>query len=191
MSRQGPRGLGQKDFDLWEKVKASATPLHPGKSAAIAPASKKPPPRPIRVEAQKVPKFRIGEKSVETNSPPASRPEVITMDRSDYERLKRGKLKPEARLDLHGMTLAIAKPEVERFIFSAYKKGLRNLLVITGKGKHQEDYGPIPVRPGQLRHHLPQWLREPSLSSIVLQTLEAHPKHGGAGARYVYLRRKR
>jgi hypothetical protein len=62
--------------------------------------------------------------------------------------MTRGKLHPEARIDLHGMTLAEAHPELIRFILNAQSQGLRLVLVITGKGKRRDDTGPIPQRVG-------------------------------------------
>ena len=113
------------------------------------------------------------------------------MDKKSFTRLKRGKVKPEARLDLHGLTLDRAHPALSRFILSAQKSGKRLVLVITGKGRDRDDGGPIPVRTGILRHHVPQWLSSPPLSSAVLQVTQSHISHGGEGAFYVYLRRKR
>ncbi|MEL7258700.1 MAG: Smr/MutS family protein [Pseudomonadota bacterium] len=115
----------------------------------------------------------------------------IKMDKKTHQRLKSGKLKPEARIDLHGMTLAQAHPRLTRFILSAYGEGKRLVLVITGKGKNTDNAGPIPVRHGVLRHAVPQWLTQAPLSSLVLQITQAHNRHGGGGAYYVYLRRTR
>ena len=67
---------------------------------------------------------------------------------------------------------------------------MRLVLVITGKGKRRDDTGPIPQRVGALRHQVPQWLRLPPLGPAVLQITEAHLKHGGSGAYYVYLRKR-
>ncbi len=113
------------------------------------------------------------------------------MDRKSFTNLKRGKLKPEARIDLHGLTLAQAHPALNRFILDSHAQGRRLVLVITGKGKTERDNGPIPVRRGILRHQVPHWLDTPPLSQVVLQVAEAHLKHGGEGAYYVYLRRHR
>ena len=66
----------------------------------------------------------------------------------------------------------------------------KDALVITGKGKRGPDIGPIPHRMGVLRHQVPQWLRQPPLGPATLQVTEAHLKHGGSGAFYVYLRRR-
>jgi DNA-nicking Smr family endonuclease len=114
----------------------------------------------------------------------------LQMDAGTHARMTRGKLAPEARIDLHGMTLAEAHPELIRFLLNAQASGLRLVLVITGKGKQRDDQGPIPQRTGALRHQVPHWLRLPPLGPAVLQVTEAHLRHGGAGAYYVYLRRR-
>jgi DNA-nicking Smr family endonuclease len=115
----------------------------------------------------------------------------ITMDRKAFDQMKRGKLKPEGRLDLHGLTLDRAHSLLTQFILSAYGNGQRLVLIITGKGKSRDDGGPIPVRFGVLRHQVPQWLAMAPLSSAVLQVTQAHNRHGGGGAYYVYLRKPR
>jgi DNA-nicking Smr family endonuclease len=112
------------------------------------------------------------------------------MDAGTHAKMTRGKLQPEARIDLHGMTLAEAHPELIRFVLNAQSRGLRLVLVITGKGKSRDDHGPIPQRTGALRHQVPHWLHLPPLGPAVLQVSEAHLKHGGGGAYYVYLRKR-
>ena len=113
------------------------------------------------------------------------------MDRKTFGRMTRGKLLPEARIDLHGMTVAAAHPALTAFILRSQAEGRRLVLVITGKGKRSEDSGPIPVRSGVLRHQVPHWLETPPLRQVVLQVTPAHRRHGGDGAFYVYLRRRR
>jgi DNA-nicking Smr family endonuclease len=115
----------------------------------------------------------------------------VQMDAKAFGKLKRGKLRPDARIDLHGMTLDRAHPALTRFILDSHAKGKRLVLVITGKGKQRDEGGPIPVRHGVLRHQVPQWLSMPPLSAAVLQVSQAHISHGGGGAYYVYLRRQR
>lgn len=142
--------------------------------------------------------FRIGERAETASarglSPPLAGGPVqapLRMDKRAFGKMKRGKLDPEARLDLHGMTLAAAQPSLTGFILSSAAQGRRLVLVITGKGKARPDHGPIPQRKGLLRHQVPQWLAMPPLSSVVLQVTPAHARHGGEGAYYVYLRRGR
>jgi DNA-nicking Smr family endonuclease len=115
----------------------------------------------------------------------------VQMDQKAFGKLKRGKLVPEGKLDLHGMTMDRAHPALTRFILSAHASGKRLVLVITGKGKDRDEGGPIPIRYGVLRHQVPNWLSHAPLRSLVLQVTQAHISHGGSGAYYVYLRRQR
>lgn len=199
MPRRKPRGLSPEDRALWEKVTETATPLHPTKGRG--PDERPEPPTPSRPKppARPLPEFRLGQSA---KPPPISHdiaPDLaerlahapVRMDRKSFARMTRGKLKPEARIDLHGMTLAQAHPALTGFILRAHAEDKRLVLVITGKGKGASDEGPIPMRPGVLKHQVPQWLTMPPLGGIVLQVTQAHQKHGGAGAYYVYLRRTR
>lgn len=115
----------------------------------------------------------------------------VQMDKKAFGKMKRGNLRPEGRIDLHGMTLERAHPALSKFILSSHQNGRRLVLVITGKGKQRDDGGPIPVRYGVLRHQVPQWLSMAPMASVVLQVTQAHISHGGQGAYYVYLRRSR
>ncbi len=114
----------------------------------------------------------------------------ISMDKKAFLKMKRGKSAPEGKLDLHGMTADAAHGALTSFILSAQAKGKRLVLVITGKGRASDDTGPIPARPGILRQHVPRWLELPPLKSAILQVSQAHQRHGGSGAYYIYLRRR-
>ncbi|WP_425092359.1 Smr/MutS family protein [Tropicimonas sp. S265A] len=199
MSKRKSRGLRPEEEALWQKVIENAKPMH----ARAAPIEKpKPTPRrtPSTDPVMPMPglePFRVGSK---TKSAPRHdlAPDLkeslarapVKMDRKAFQQLKRGKLKPEARLDLHGMTLAQAHPALNRFILGAQAQGKRLVLVITGKGKDRDEGGPIPQKLGVLRHQVPHWLQIPPLSAAVLQVSPAHLRHGGAGAYYVYLRKR-
>jgi len=89
----------------------------------------------------------------------------------------------EARLDLHGMTQDEAHRALDRFIPAMREDGRRAVLIITGKGTREGG--------GVLRQAVPRWLDEARLRPHVLAIEEARPQHGGAGALYVLLRRKR
>jgi DNA-nicking Smr family endonuclease len=110
------------------------------------------------------------------------------MDAGTFGRMRKGKLSPEGRIDLHGMTLAEAHPALISFILGSRAKGRRFVLVITGKGRVTDDMAPMPARAGRLRHDVPRWLTLPPLAGAVLQVTPAHRRHGGEGALYVYLR---
>jgi DNA-nicking Smr family endonuclease len=112
------------------------------------------------------------------------------MDRRRFDKLRRGRLEPEARIDLHGLTSERAHRALGDFIRSAQARELRLVLVITGKGS-PDDSPHQPRRHGILRHSVPHWLAAPPLAACILQVTAAHPRHGGAGALYVYLRRRR
>ena len=84
-----------------------------------------------------------------------------------------------------------AHPALIRFILTSQTRGLRLVLVITGKGANTSPYDPAPVQRGILKRQVPSWLRLAPLAPLVLEVREAHIKHGGAGAYYVYLRRAR
>jgi DNA-nicking Smr family endonuclease len=115
----------------------------------------------------------------------------VRMDAKAFGKMKKGKLHPEGRIDLHGMTLDEAHPALTGFILSSHAMGRRLVLVITGKGKIKDDLAPMPVRHGILRHQVPAWLNMAPLRNLVLQITPAHISHGGSGAYYVYLRRLR
>jgi DNA-nicking Smr family endonuclease len=112
------------------------------------------------------------------------------MDRKRFTRLRKGKMTPDATLDLHGMTADRAKTVLTTFILRARADNLRLVLVITGKGRPGADML-APHRVGILRHAVPHWLQSGALAGSVLQVTPAHRSHGGTGAYYVYLRRMR
>ncbi|MFM2356023.1 MAG: hypothetical protein RLZZ528_1759 [Pseudomonadota bacterium] len=193
MSRR-PRGLRPEERELWARVARSAQALHPEVQRPVETSDK---PRPKKAPAASVPPFRLGSAADAPSTTfdlvpgPAERlaAHPVRMDHGAHRKMVRGRLNPEARIDLHGMTLAEAHPELIRFILNAQDRGLRLVLVITGKGKPRDEHGPIPVRTGVLRHQVPAWLHQMPLGPVVQQVAPAHYRHGGEGAYYVYLRR--
>lgn len=123
-----------------------------------------------------------------------SRPSGV--DGRTAERLRRGQLEPEARLDLHGLTEARAHARLAGFLKSAQAQGHRLVLVVTGKGAAASDpHAPFDLElegrsRGVLKTMVPRWLREPELAPIVAEVRPAHRRHGGGGALYVYLRKR-
>lgn len=184
------RQIHPEELDLWQAVARTARPMH-GVSAphpvvtgpAISPVEGK--------KRAAIPQFNVGEKVAAFRKDEALPGLGIQMDAKAFAKMSKGKLSPEARIDLHGMTVSEAHPELIRFILKSHAEALRLVLVITGKGKAGPDFGPIPQRYGILKHQVPNWLRSPPLVGLILQVSEAHLKHGGAGALYVYLRRTR
>ena len=193
MSRKR-RLVRPEEVELWKQVAETAVPMHPVKRTATI---NQPPKKPISARRD-IPAFTVGQK---VNRAPVHdlKPDLqdhfrsapLQMDQKSFTRMKRGKLSPDARIDLHGMTLSQAHPALNRFILSSYGSGARLVLVITGKGRTSQNDGPIPTPRGILRHQVPQWLRQGALAQVVMQVAPAHIKHGGDGAYYVYLRRQR
>jgi DNA-nicking Smr family endonuclease len=120
------------------------------------------------------------------------RPIPHRLDKRTAERLRRGQLAVEARLDLHGLTQDEAHRALFSFVGRAERDGLRCLLVITGKGVRRVDGHDFRGETiGILKHAVPRWLAEPAIRPRILAIALAQPKHGGSGALYVLLRRRR
>lgn len=100
-------------------------------------------------------------------------------------------MKPEARLDLHGMTAERAHGALNGFIASSYHSGLRLVLIITGKGRAGNDFMSGDGGHGILRRSVPHWLSMSPNRQRILQVTPAHRRHGGEGAFYVYLSRQK
>jgi DNA-nicking Smr family endonuclease len=196
------RHLRPEEEDLWQAVARTAQPMHskPGQDQRrggvdLPPSLSKEKTAPAPPALQP---FQIGEKArtvlghdLVPNLSARLSAAPLRMDAKAFARMSRGKLSPEARIDLHGLTLAEAHPQLIGFVLGAQAQGLRLVLVITGKGRRPTDDGPVPQRHGILRHQVPQWLAQAPLGQAVLQVAEAHLRHGGSGAFYVYLRRPR
>jgi DNA-nicking Smr family endonuclease len=195
------RTLRPEEEEIWSAVTRTARAMHSNARSVLQRKDDARETKSFPASDPAVPvfkPFRLGEKTKPAathklaptlSESLASAP--VQMDAKAYGRMTRGKLLPEARIDLHGLTLAQAHPELIQFIVAKHAMGMRLVLVITGKGKAKPDHGPIPSRVGALRHQVPQWLRLPPLGPLVLQVTEAHLRHGGSGAYYVYLRRGR
>jgi len=106
------------------------------------------------------------------------------LDRRSIERLRRGELRLEARLDLHGMTQSEAHRALGDFLARCHQAGRRCVLVITGKGGRGSG-------DGVLRAAAPRWLNEAPNRARLLAFAPAQPRDGGAGALYLLLRRQR
>lgn len=193
MTKKPPRVPKSQDDDaLFESAMRDIRPLRkkPARSAVSAP---RPGPAVARATfgPPKQPNAGPGSPAIGAPASPASEMGK-GLDRRSHERLRKGRLDIESRLDLHGHTQADAHRALHGFIHRAYQRGQRCVLVITGKGgeRGQED-GIMPNRgKGVLRRQVPLWL-EGELGPMVLAIETARPQHGGDGAFYVLLRRQR
>jgi DNA-nicking Smr family endonuclease len=109
------------------------------------------------------------------------------------DRMRRGLVEPDARIDLHGMTQDGAHRTLFAWLATAHQRGHRLVLVVTGKGnpKNDENAPWMMSSHGVLKQMVPRWLNEPGLAALIASVRAAHVRHGGDGALYVYLRKNR
>jgi DNA-nicking Smr family endonuclease len=151
-------------------------------------AAPKPRPKPVAKEASPPPKPAP---KVVVKAAPVPHGEAL--DRQTARRLERGRVAVEARLDLHGMRQRDAHAQLRRFLKTAQARGLKHVLVITGKGADQaasRSFYEEDER-GVLRNAVPHWLAEPEFAPLVVSFAQAPRRLGGGGALYVRLRRPR
>jgi DNA-nicking Smr family endonuclease len=111
------------------------------------------------------------------------------VDASTFEKFRRGHMNIDSTLDLHGLTQAEAHAALKKFIPNCADAGDRCVLIITGKGgARRED---TMEKTGVLRENLPKWLNGADLRPKILSLSPAQPRHGGSGAFYVLLKRRR
>ena len=171
------------DVDLWRHVTSQTKPLR----GRAKPAKQADSPLPEQAaQGPKTPRRPAARPHPEPAQPrgpditPGARADV---DKRTAERLKRGKLPIEGRLDLHGHRQDEARAELAHFLAEAQADGKRCVLVITGKGEGREG--------GVLRQSLTGWLNQaPNRARLVAFTV-AQPKDGGHGAFYLLLKRPR
>ena len=103
------------------------------------------------------------------------------LDRTNWDKLRSGRMAATRTLDLHGHTAAAAHRALGRFLEQAVADGVRCVEIVTGRGAGPEG--------GVLRRELPHWLNAPSLRPLILGA--AHPHPANHGAVRVLLRRDR
>jgi DNA-nicking Smr family endonuclease len=157
-----PRLPSEEDRALFHEALRGAKPLSARKKLAVV----------------KPPKVTPATARITSNPPIISHEYAPRIGGHLEMRLRRGRVEPEARLDLHGLREAEAYRALERFLLRAHGEDKRLVLVITGKG-------------GVLRNNLPRWLAEDAFREVVTGVSPAHLRHGGAGAFYVALKRKK
>lgn len=171
---RGTKPLSDEDRILWSKVASSAVPLK-----GRTPLAQDPQPPAV-----------AGQKAVQ----PAALPESAAarpgeqhkigrhLDRPTHDKLAKGRLPIEAKVDLHGLTQSEAHGLLLSFLHRAHASGLRYVLVVTGKGSTSKG-------DGILRRAVPEWLATPAFRAVVGSHDAAARHHGGSGALYVRLRR--
>ncbi|MCG8400347.1 MAG: Smr/MutS family protein [Firmicutes bacterium] len=180
------RRLSREEADLWQRVTAGIEPLsgRKGKTAASEPeengrtAGRK---KPIRRSAAGAPALAPPSFKL----PEIGHGETAGIDKRTAQRMRRGQLPIEGRIDLHGLTQEEAHRALSSFLAGSQNAGRRCVLVVTGKGLRPDG------QTGVLRQNVPRWLNAPSNRGRVLAFSYAQIKDGGEGALYVLLRRKK
>lgn len=169
----------EEDLALWHAVMDSVEPLK-GRDIPPEQIDAKPPAKRIKAVPVQKRKPVIAPKPL----PELTHGDQPGLDKSTAKRMRRGQVRIEGRIDLHGLTQADAHRALDSFLDAAWHAGKREVLVITGKGTRAD--GSI----GVLRQQVPRWLNEfPNRAKIVAFS-HAAPKDGGEGALYVRLKKR-
>jgi len=168
MTKKPPPGLSDKDRQEWEAIAREVKPIRKTKAAP-------PPPKKITIQPprQEAGNYRIID--VTSSQPPA-------LDRKIKRKIANRRIPIDATLDLHGMTLQEAWEYMFAALMQAADQNFRTLLVVTGRGRDGQ---------GALRKALPGWLESDRLRDKIAGWESADRSHGGDGAFYVRLKRRR
>ncbi|MBK3745772.1 DNA mismatch repair protein MutS [Paraburkholderia aspalathi] len=180
--------LRSEDRILWETIAKTVAPLsgRPRKKAEVEDFD-------LWVQEMGGQKLNLSPEKLATsvsqqklvNTPKAKPPSaniIHPLDRPTHRKIAKGQLDIDARIDLHGLTQREAHELLYGFLVSAHARGLRHVLVITGKGRSTGG-------DGILRQAVPHWFSTPIFRILVGAFEDAAHHHGGHGALYVRLRR--
>ncbi len=177
------RKLTDDERELWERLRRTVKPLGKRPPAKVAgPSGEEPPGKRTPAAPARLP-------PTPSPQPAATRstagPALAPLEPRTRRRVVRGIVEVDARIDLHGMRQERAFHALVSFLRRAQSHGDRLVLVVTGKGRAGEEGR------GVLRESVPAWLARPDLRHLVVGWEEAGRRHGGAGALYVRVRRRR
>ncbi|SDR26150.1 Smr/MutS family protein [Pseudovibrio sp. Tun.PSC04-5.I4] len=219
IKRPKTKQLSDADKKLWDRVKATLTPMHRDRLAdlledttqlsepelefahphgTVHPQPQlKPqllsPPKPRASQSKK--SRALNGKTAPDYSPPKpvipAIPPLTPLNKKERKKVSRGgKGYIDARVDLHGLTQYQAHQRLTSFIYQSQAIGYSLVLVITGKGLDSA-CSPYGDDRGVLRRMVPQWLSLPDMRSCVVGFDQAHVSHGGGGAIYVRIRKRK
>jgi len=166
MSWEKDRPLRSEEREVWKRVARTVAPRRypKGKGSAKSLPSREDFANMLRIAPNT---------SVERTRTPQS------LDINNDKKTRRGRVEIDAKIDLHDMIQDEARPALSRAIMRAAKHNKKCLLVVTGKGVRLN---------GVLRQNFPNWINDPALRPHIATYAQAHIKHGGAGAWYVFLK---
>lgn len=156
------RPLKPEEKKVWKHVSKTVTPRRQ-KSAK---------PMPTRAEFSAL--IRLP-----PDVPLSARPLPQSLDINKDKKVRRGRVEVESKIDLHDMTQDEAKPALYKAIARASRRNYRCVLVVTGKGLRLN---------GVLRRNFPSWIEDPLIRPLISTYAQAHVRHGGTGAWYVFLK---
>lgn len=200
-----PRRLTPDESAMWRKIAATVTPLERRRKAqAVAPnpeappRPEAPPPEPTKVDlaaALAAAKAKAATAPRQAAVPsrraaPRIAEEKVGLDASWERKIARGGLEPDFSLDLHGSTLDQAYSRLMHGLAQARAMGARVVLIVTGKPRPAEAADRGQVR-GAIRAKIADWLAASDHASDIAAVRSAHRRHGGQGALYVVLKRRR
>ncbi|MET1416336.1 Smr/MutS family protein [Roseibium sp. HPY-6] len=189
MTKRGKKGnLSPEDRELWGKVAKTLTPLHPDRLASLE-ADQPAPAEPKTAKPAKPPHTATAIKAPVAVKKTPSLPPLHQLETKYRRKIVKGVRAIDARIDLHGLTQHQAHDRLRGFLYQAQARSHKVVLVITGKGSAMERA--YMDERGILRRMVPQWLTMPDLRPVVLGYEEAHASHGGVGALYVRIRKRR
>jgi DNA-nicking Smr family endonuclease len=188
-----PRGLSPDEAAAWARVAATVKPM---RRSDPPPAAEMAAPQRQTESARKAePKPANRPATSALHRPPAShssskRDERVGLDAAWERKLSRGALAPDFTLDLHGHTLDSAHRRLDHGLLQAKALGARTVLLISGKPRPAEaaDRG---ERRGAIRANVLDWLAAGPHAGDIAAIRKAHRRHGGEGALYLVLKRKR
>ncbi len=184
------RKLNPEERRLWDFVTRSVTPLKGRHHSADDPVPvDTPAPKPSRTPLDRATLEQLLNNPAPKKEHAAHKPlhinNTVDLDAATARKFKRGKMPCDAKLDLHGLTLAQAHNALINFIRTQADRGARSVIVVTGKGS------PNAEKPtGKIKSELMHWLNAAPLRPFILAVNEAAPHQGGSGAVYVLLKRK-
>ncbi len=179
-----PKQLSMEDRILWGKVARTTAPL-PGRKLDEPELEQETfeqmlemPAKPRRKAATALPE--VPQPAI-LDKP--TTPRLHPIEKPTKQKLAKGRLPIEGKVDLHGLTQTEAHALLLSFLRRAHSDGRRHVLVVTGKGLSKGG-------DGVLRRSVPGWFATPPFRTLVSGHEEAARHHGGEGALYVRLRRQ-
>ena len=119
--KPGAGSVPEADLNLWRKVTQDAKPLAGRRPKEDGPAAAAP--------APKAPAPRTAQAAPAAKTPALAAGAGADVDKRTADRLKRGKLPIDGKLDLHGMSQAEAERELADFLADRCERDLRVVLV--------------------------------------------------------------